>query len=376
METPKVFSFKTDSIEIKAEDGGEYIIGYISTHDRDRVNDVVTKDCMLDMLSQFQDGRIKLDFEHETLRGKDDLEKTLNITRLPLGKSVSAMYDGTGLAVKFMLNPEWKKFDQKGNVVMTIDNIKNNIKSKMLDAFSIAYLPIKTAVREAKDGVKERLLDKLNLINAALTGNAINISAKMLDVMLKSIDYMKDIESKPFAGYANFDDCVKKNQSKKDPEAYCASIMRKVEGKDSKGGIIMQDVKDQAENPPVDNASIQTSEPKKKDEPQNDPPASDGDGEGEEEKKDALTQDEIKEAKTLITDMKSFSEKMKSLEVKTDEIKGDEQVKELKDEIGKMNVQLKAFLESPQYKAVSEQMEKEIKGKTGIPKTTGPLDLI
>lgn len=33
----------------------------------------------------------------------------------------------------------------------------------------------------------------------------------------------------PFAGYKDFDDCVEKNKDKKDPEAYCATIMRKVE---------------------------------------------------------------------------------------------------------------------------------------------------
>lgn len=35
----------------------------------------------------------------------------------------------------------------------------------------------------------------------------------------------------PFAGYTNFDECVRKNSHKSDPEAYCATIMRKVEGK-------------------------------------------------------------------------------------------------------------------------------------------------
>jgi SPP1 gp7 family putative phage head morphogenesis protein len=39
---------------------------------------------------------------------------------------------------------------------------------------------------------------------------------------------------KPFAGYSSFDDCVRKNRDKRDPEAYCASIMRRVEGGKSK----------------------------------------------------------------------------------------------------------------------------------------------
>lgn len=36
---------------------------------------------------------------------------------------------------------------------------------------------------------------------------------------------------KPFAGYTDFKDCMSKNRGKHDPEAYCATIMREVEGK-------------------------------------------------------------------------------------------------------------------------------------------------
>ena len=34
----------------------------------------------------------------------------------------------------------------------------------------------------------------------------------------------------PFGGYRNFNQCVRENKDKKNPEAYCAEIMRKVEG--------------------------------------------------------------------------------------------------------------------------------------------------
>ena len=34
----------------------------------------------------------------------------------------------------------------------------------------------------------------------------------------------------PFGEYENFEDCVKKNQDKDDPEAYCATIKREIEG--------------------------------------------------------------------------------------------------------------------------------------------------
>jgi len=41
----------------------------------------------------------------------------------------------------------------------------------------------------------------------------------------------KRMLGKPFAGYKDFDACVLANKDKGDPEAYCASIMRQVEGK-------------------------------------------------------------------------------------------------------------------------------------------------
>lgn len=38
----------------------------------------------------------------------------------------------------------------------------------------------------------------------------------------------------PFAGYKNFEDCVKKNAKKRNPKAYCAEIQRRAEKKKSK----------------------------------------------------------------------------------------------------------------------------------------------
>ena len=58
------------------------------------------------------------------------------------------------------------------------------------------------------------------------TGTTFNMNELMQEKVLK-----KDIELKPFAGYRNFQDCVNKNQDKKDPEAYCAKIMRRIEEK-------------------------------------------------------------------------------------------------------------------------------------------------
>ena len=38
----------------------------------------------------------------------------------------------------------------------------------------------------------------------------------------------------PFGGYKNFADCIRKNSDKKNPNAYCGSIMHAIEGKDFK----------------------------------------------------------------------------------------------------------------------------------------------
>ena len=50
-------------------------------------------------------------------------------------------------------------------------------------------------------------------------------------VHLNVIGKAQELINKPFAGYKNFDDCVSKNKNKDNPDAYCAVIMRQVEGK-------------------------------------------------------------------------------------------------------------------------------------------------
>ena len=37
----------------------------------------------------------------------------------------------------------------------------------------------------------------------------------------------------PFAGYRDFADCVRRNSSKRDPKAYCATIQRKAEAREA-----------------------------------------------------------------------------------------------------------------------------------------------
>ena len=75
-----------------------------------------------------------------------------------------------------------------------------------------------------------------------------NFRKKVIALLMDGIPYSKAIslaselmaaeeayeggDNTPFAGYKDFDDCVKKNANKSDPKAYCAEIMRRAEGDD------------------------------------------------------------------------------------------------------------------------------------------------
>ena len=193
----KPFVFYSDKLSYKAVNGPKgreyYVEGHISTGDLDLVNDIVTKNCMESMDSQFNDRIIKLDLDHETLIGKTLLESESNKTKLPLGKAISHEVDSKGPKVSWKLNPTYKKFDEKGNVTLSFEDVWQNIEEGNYDAFSIAYIPTRTSLIQ-RDGKTIRLLDDVNLLNVALTGNAINPNATMTAVMAKSLAFMKAIE--------------------------------------------------------------------------------------------------------------------------------------------------------------------------------------
>ncbi len=206
LKSQKKFVFYTKSIEFKsffddkAKKTRYFIKGHIDSEDLDLVNDIVTKNCMSDIDTQFQARNIKLDLDHETIRkgkGESEFDAKLNLTKIPLGKTISEVLDTKGNFVEFELNSNWKKFDAKNNVVMTFKEVWENVKSKFYDAFSIAYIPMRTAVKNLEEG-KARLLEKVNIINIALTGNAINPAATITSVMAKSLEYLKEIEDKGY----------------------------------------------------------------------------------------------------------------------------------------------------------------------------------
>lgn len=170
---PSDFVFYTDSISygVETKDNGEkvpYVQGYISTEDIDLYNDVVTSECLDDMLMQIKSGNVKLDIEHEAWRKSSRI--------IPAGRIIDARRDIKGLWVKAIINKHSPAFK----------TIWGSIKDGFIDAFSIAYKAVKTQ-DEIVNGVKARLLQKVQLLNVALTGNPVNQECKMQAVFMKSI---------------------------------------------------------------------------------------------------------------------------------------------------------------------------------------------
>jgi hypothetical protein len=183
------FIFTSDPLELKSEGENFFVEGYISTSDLDLVNDIVTKACLLDMAEQMKSRNIKFDVEHESFRGNSNLEREANKTIIPAAKMDDFLMDKKGIKVRAKLNNHSARFNE----------VKGSIQDGFLDAFSIAYIPIKSTIEERK-GEKVRLLDKIHLLNIAFTGNPVNTAAKMTNVFAKSLEFLKEQEDHNHVG--------------------------------------------------------------------------------------------------------------------------------------------------------------------------------
>jgi len=184
MEEPK-FIFSSGPIELKEieKDGKThfYTEGYITTEDQDLVDDIVTKECMVDMGEQMKSRTIKLDVEHESFRGKNDFELELNKTIIPIAKIDDFVIDKKGIKILSELNTYSKRFNE----------VRGSLENGFLDAYSIAFIPEKYRIVN-KDGKQVRMLDKIKLLNVAYTGNPINPNASITSVFAKSLDYLEE----------------------------------------------------------------------------------------------------------------------------------------------------------------------------------------
>ena len=168
--------FNAYVVEVKGEK--QYFVeGYISTYDKDLVNDVVTKRGMLDVYEQADE--IKADVEHEAFKPDEEGYGKFGSRDgiIPVAKIVQKRMDDVGVWVKAKLNPHLDSFGK----------LWGSIKDEFLDAFSIAFPEPQVGDFEiAPDGA--RLLNKLHLLNVALTGNPVNKGCKITGVVAKSRD--------------------------------------------------------------------------------------------------------------------------------------------------------------------------------------------
>lgn len=309
------FIFSSDNIELKAEGGNFFVEGYISTSDIDLVNDIVTKACLLDMAEQMKKRSIKCDVEHESFKGKTNLEMEINKTIIPAARMDDFLIDKKGLKVRAMLNKHSRRFDE----------VKGSIEDEFLDAFSIAFIPVETKT-EIKNGIVVRLLDKINLLNVAFTGNPINTESKMTNVFAKSLEFLKEKED-----HNHLSDVKIKLQEVKD--------MEKEEEKET--------TETQEEEKKEEAESTESTESEKTEETK-DEESSEDSGEKEEEKKE----DEEKESESA--EVKALTEKVNVLEKDLTEIK--------------------AALKKPIRKSKVEQQDKS--EQFVEEKSKDPLDLI
>jgi len=180
MANTKNYTFFTDEVgyeETETKGGKDYFVtGYISTKDRDLVNDVVSENALSEMLNQINHKNIKLDVEHEAWREE-------NPSIVPVGKIIEAKRDEKGIFVKAILNRAHGRFKE----------VWDSVKSGFLDAFSIAFKTT-SYVHKVVDGVKTRILNGVELLNVALTGNPVNPECKMTEVFTKSLNDMEEIK--------------------------------------------------------------------------------------------------------------------------------------------------------------------------------------
>lgn len=166
------YKFKTDKLMFTAVGlkgkKKHYVTGYISTTDIDLYNDLVTNAAMKSMIRQIYESNITIDYEHEAFRDDPSI--------LPVGKIVEAKMDEKGLWVKAVLNSNSPKFK----------DLWGSIKDGFINAFSIAFQPLKTVVKNLGDD-KVRLIEDLKLLNVALTGVPVNQGAVVTDYGMKAI---------------------------------------------------------------------------------------------------------------------------------------------------------------------------------------------
>lgn len=168
----------SDKFEFKSEgpDGNKdyFVKFYLSTSMPDKVNDIVTKHCQIDMCQQVKASR---DIHAITLKGNDDHEQILyDRNLLSRAMIVDADVDDAGLYAVAKMNKYHPEFE----------NYWGSISEKFIDAVSMEYIP-EVWTTEIHEGKSYRVLDKVKLCGMAFTGRPVNEDCNIIDFCIKSL---------------------------------------------------------------------------------------------------------------------------------------------------------------------------------------------
>jgi len=157
-----MLSFK--SISTKSEDDNRYITGYASTDKIDHVRDKITAEALMESEKDLlRPGTNTVFYNHDRDR--------------PIGKVVSASYDGKGLLIKALIS---KASD--------VEDIWIKIKEKILSNFSVSFIPKKMSrVNDDNGNLLYYSLDKIELLEVSVVGLPCNMDANVTDVVGKKI---------------------------------------------------------------------------------------------------------------------------------------------------------------------------------------------
>ena len=336
--------FNVNVAEVKGQEK-VFMEGLISTTDKDLVNDIVTKKCLESMQQQILERSIKLDIEHEAFRGESVEQKEINKTLIPAGKIIDATVvqteNGFGLRVKSELN----------NFRGDFEKVKGNVIERYLDAYSIAYIPTKTALKDV-NGEEVRLLDDVRLLNVALTGNPINTFAQNRDVVMKSIDAVEEYKNEKKDNPELENKLEVKGRSKQATQNRNQALNEDEDDEDEKKKVKKKNHIHESDK--LNNRRLNMSEDKE--------------SETTEEAPEAEAEAPAEEAPEETKDEEP-AEEAEATEEATEESDTESEIKAIKEELA----EIKALLKKPVHKAHATP---QVKDMASTQKEMSPLDAI
>ena len=292
------FTF-TRPLEYEEKSNGDLVISLdISTTEPDLIHDVVTLNFLKSMQRQILNRNMKLDIEHEAFKGINTEEKEISKTKIPAGRMMEPTiheYKNTSgethhrLNIKGLINKFRKDYK----------DIRGNILEKFLDAGSIAFIPTQKR-EETKDGIEYRYLDDGIILNTALTGNPMNTTAQMREIISKSIDSIEEYQkAKEETPEIMEQLSVKSHSNSKERDTTKSQEVKNMSEEDEKKQKLKEVESEEVEEKPVE-----SEEPEKSEEPESEEVEEKSEEPEKSEDDESEKDEEIKSLKVEIAEMK------------------------------------------------------------------------